>query len=56
MRDVVSGLRQSITTAKNTECLARKIVIDPGIGFAKTMHKITIAGKIAGTRGSLVTP
>jgi len=35
MRDVVSGLRQSITTAKKYGVPRSQIVIDPGIGFGK---------------------
>src|SRR5438445_9780401 len=35
MRDVVSGLQQSITTAKKYRVPRSQIVIDPGIGFGK---------------------
>ena len=35
MRDVVSGLQQSITTAKKHGVPRSQIVIDPGIGFGK---------------------
>ena len=35
MRDVVSGLQHSITTAKKYGVPGSQIVIDPGIGFGK---------------------
>ncbi len=35
MRDVVSGLQQSITTARKNGVPRSQIVIDPGIGFGK---------------------
>ena len=36
MRDVISGLRKSIATAKKFRVKRSQIVIDPGIGFGKT--------------------
>ena len=52
MRDVASGLRQSLVVAAEAGIAAERLVIDPGFGFAKTpAHNLELIRRLGELRG-----